>query len=39
METFLILTTVLAVSGVVGAAMAWGVLGGVLYIMQLRARR
>jgi hypothetical protein len=39
MEAFLILTTFLALSGVIGVAMAWGVLGGVLYIMQLRARR
>jgi hypothetical protein len=39
MEAFLILATVLAVSGVVSVAMAWGVLGGVLYFMQLRARR
>jgi hypothetical protein len=39
MATFLILATVLALSGVVSVAMAWGVLGGVLYIMQSRARR
>jgi hypothetical protein len=39
MAAFLILATVLAVSGVVSVAMAWGVLGGVLYFMQLRARR
>jgi hypothetical protein len=39
MVAFLILTTFLALSGLVSVAMAWGVLGGVLYIMQLRARR
>ena len=39
MAAFLILATVLAVSGVVSLAMAWGVLGGVFYIMQLHARR
>jgi hypothetical protein len=39
MAAFLILATVLALSGVVSVAMAWGVLGGVLYFMQSRARR
>jgi len=39
MAAFLILTSVLALSGLVSVAMAWGVLGGVLYIMQTRARR
>jgi hypothetical protein len=39
MVAFLILATFLALSGLVSVAMAWGVLGGVLYFMQLRARR
>jgi hypothetical protein len=39
MVAFLILATFLALSGLVSVAMAWGVLGSVLYIMQSRARR
>jgi hypothetical protein len=39
MAAFLILTSVLALSGVLSVAMAGVVLGGILYIMQLKARR
>ncbi len=39
MAAFFILATLLALSGLVSVAMAWGVLGGVLYVMQIRARR
>jgi hypothetical protein len=37
MASFLILATVLALSGLVSVVMAWGVLGAVLYVMQSRA--
>ena len=37
MAAFLILATFLALSGLVSVAMAWGVLGAVLYVMQSRA--
>jgi hypothetical protein len=37
MASFLILTTVLALSGIVSVAMAWAVLGTLLYVMQTRA--
>jgi hypothetical protein len=37
MAAFLILATVLALSGLVSVVMAWGVLGAVLYVMQSRA--
>jgi hypothetical protein len=39
MASILILTTVLAISGVVSVAMAWAVLGGMLYVMQIRDAR
>ena len=37
MASFLILSTVLAISGVVSVGMAWAVLGTLLYVMQRRA--
>jgi hypothetical protein len=39
MVSILILATVLALSGVVSVAMAWAVLGSLLYMMQTRAAR
>jgi hypothetical protein len=39
MVSILILATVLALSGVVSVAMAWAVLGSLLYVMQTRAAR
>jgi hypothetical protein len=39
MAAFFILATVLALSGLVSVAMAWGVLGSVLYVMRIRATR
>ncbi len=39
MAAFFILATVLALSGLVSVVMAWGVLGGVLYVMRIRDRR